>query len=120
MAMKVEVEVDLFSGRPNPVWTLPEAEAAVLLQKLDALPAAPARALSGDLGYRGLLVRVTGGPRERRLSIQQGVIRVEEDETPAFLEDDGRALERWLLQTGRPFLSGELFALIEAQAATGG
>lgn len=120
MAPQVEVEVDIFSGRPNPVWSLPEPEAAAFLEKLSALPKASARTLSGNLGYRGLVVRVTKGPGAQVLAIQEGAVHVEQGGRTAFLEDEGRALERWLLQTGKPFLSEELFRLVQAQGPGGG
>ena len=53
----VEVEVDIFSGMPNPRWTLSEADADVFLSKLAGLQKAVARPRSVNLGYRGLVVQ---------------------------------------------------------------
>jgi hypothetical protein len=52
----VEIELDVFSGRPNPSWRLTEPEAQYLGGLLDGLPsgASPPQV---DLGYRGFIVR---------------------------------------------------------------
>ena len=57
-----EVELDIFSGRPNPRWTLNAAEEAELLQRMldRVVPIAPSTIADGKLGYRGFLVRATG------------------------------------------------------------
>ena len=49
------IEMDIFSGRPNPVWTLTADEGAALARLVAHLPpaAAPAQV---DLGYRGFVV----------------------------------------------------------------
>lgn len=62
-----EVELDIFSGRPNPRWTLSPAEAASLTQQiLDGVtPVVPADVTDGRLGYRGYLVRATGSETRR-------------------------------------------------------
>src|SRR6187200_3434139 len=56
-----EVELDIFSGRPNPRWVLNPAEEAELLQRLldRAVPTAPMTVLDAKLGYRGFLVRAS-------------------------------------------------------------
>ena len=53
-----EVELDIFSGRPNPRWVLnPEEEKEFLVRLSDgSVPIAPLNAV-GDLGYRGFIVR---------------------------------------------------------------
>jgi len=56
--MSVRVTADIFSGRPNPEWTLNESQIAQLANQLrDAFAAPPLRAHIPDgLGYRGLIV----------------------------------------------------------------
>jgi hypothetical protein len=60
--MKIEVELDVFSGKPNPRWTLDQKRADEVLNALKAespttVPAtAPAR-----LGYRGFILHIEGG-----------------------------------------------------------
>jgi hypothetical protein len=57
-----DVELDIFSGRPNPRWTLEPAEEAELVERLldRSVPITPMNVTDGKLGYRGFLVRATG------------------------------------------------------------
>jgi hypothetical protein len=57
-----EVELDIFSGRPNPRWSLEPAEERELLTRvLDrAVPVAGVNETDGYLGYRGFVVRASG------------------------------------------------------------
>jgi hypothetical protein len=57
-----DVELDIFSGRPNPRWTLTASEEAELLQRLldRSVPTTSMSITDGKLGYRGFLVRATG------------------------------------------------------------
>ncbi|GAB3196619.1 hypothetical protein GCM10027062_06350 [Nocardioides hungaricus] len=50
-----EVELDVFSGRPNPRWLLTPTEAAEFTQRVldGATPAVPVDVSEGNLGYRG-------------------------------------------------------------------
>jgi len=50
------VELDVYSGRPNPTWSLSAGQIAELLEALQELP--PADKLTGEnaLGYRGFLL----------------------------------------------------------------
>ena len=57
----LEVELDIFSGMPNPVWLLSEREERELFDRLTAEPSqvSPAQATDEQfsLGYRGFIVR---------------------------------------------------------------
>lgn len=85
----MEVELDLFSGRPNPRWELNAEEAATLADRLRDLP----RGLRGgeppSLGYRGFVVhnpkRELGLPA--LLRIYQGVSDMAGPGSPAQYED---------------------------------
>lgn len=55
--LKIEVELDVFSGRPNPNWLLSEAQVEELKAKLSApLPAAKPK-VPPQLGYNGFIIR---------------------------------------------------------------
>jgi len=56
-----EIELDIFSGRPNPRWTLDSAEAKEFLTRLldRTVPMAPIHTNEG-LGYRGFICTATG------------------------------------------------------------
>jgi hypothetical protein len=58
----LEVELDIFSGMPNPVWTLTEKEEAEMVNRIIANPLQIAPVYSDEyqlgLGYRGMIVRL--------------------------------------------------------------
>ena len=56
----VEVELDAFSGRPNPKWTLSEEKASRLLKTIASLPEAKDAPHPPDLGFRGFVLRSGG------------------------------------------------------------
>ena len=56
----MEIELDAFSGRPNPKWVASPARAASISRGLSSLPDAPARPEPDHLGYRGFIVRQGG------------------------------------------------------------
>jgi hypothetical protein len=108
----VEVEIDIFSGMPNPTWTLSEADAAVFLSKLSGLQETAARPRSTKLGYRGLVVRISQ-QADREVYIQNGVIELSDQTSLTFFLDRERSLERWSIETGKKFLSHEVLEAIE-------
>jgi len=56
----MEIELDVFSGRPNPRWLASPEHAASVSAALSSLPAAPDQPEPGHLGYRGFVVRQQG------------------------------------------------------------
>ena len=113
MSARVEVELDIFSGLPNPVWILSPGEGTLFREKLTGLPDASPRVLSTHLGYRGFLVRVSDQTGEFSLWIQNGTVEICHGDRKFYYGDRERELERWLLYTGRSVLKGELFHLVE-------
>ncbi|MFC3452899.1 hypothetical protein [Amycolatopsis speibonae] len=111
MAENVSVELDLFSGMPNPAWTLRNAEAAEFQRKLVSLPKASEGRIANNLGYRGFIVR-TGATT---VLVQRGIVRVTQDGGTLFRTDSGRMLERWLLQSGKPHVEPGIFADAERE-----
>lgn len=92
------VELDIFSGRPNPRWRLDEPDARALLRlqaglaEADAAPAEPPA-----LGYRGFLYADASG----RCRACLGYVR-----TPAAtLADPAFSIERFLLDRLPPDLA---------------
>ncbi len=63
----VRVTIDMFSGRPNPTWTLDEARAREVLRDIQSRPEtiAPLDAYPAILGYRGIIVEEDEGGRGR-------------------------------------------------------
>lgn len=59
--MKIIVELDVFSGRPNPVWALTTEESTALMKQLSALPLADKnkKVMHDGLGYRGFILSLS-------------------------------------------------------------
>jgi hypothetical protein len=97
METRLLVELDLFSGVPNPCWELSAEERGELRARLKHLrPAAPPGV--GDvLGYRGFLVYAAGpgGARQPWLRVQARTIHVLAGQ-PAGTWHDVHGLETWL------------------------
>ncbi|MEU1290155.1 hypothetical protein [Kitasatospora sp. NPDC005856] len=108
------VEVDLYSGRPNPRFPLRPATADELTHRIAALTPATGDAQPRDgLGYRGL--RVLAGPHDTvpAITVSGGLVTVHTpDGPPRRLHDPGRALERWLLTQGAGTLDPEVVAAV--------
>src|SRR3954454_19332066 len=56
VSLDVVVTLDVFSGRPNPSWTLSVNEEAELARRLQTLPPSFQSPAGSDLGYRGFLL----------------------------------------------------------------
>jgi hypothetical protein len=58
--MKVSIELDVFSGRPNPSWELNPSESGELLKELSPLPETDKikAEFNDGLGYRGFVISV--------------------------------------------------------------
>ena len=100
----LEVELDTFSGRPNPRWELTGAQAKEFITRLLALPPTQASRPGGEgLGYRGFTVKARGesmdGFDEVRLCC--GAVLARRGGRTETFRDPGRILERWLLDSGR-------------------
>ena len=105
----VEVELDVFSGMPNPAWTLSKEQATEFLAKLAELQETEPKSRFSGLGYRGLIIRTQQG-LDRELHIQNGFLEV----GGGFFLDQGRSLERWLVGTGRKFVDKNVLEVVEA------
>ena len=116
-----EVDLDVFSGRPNPTWPLSDAQVDAFQQKVAALSTAAAQPYPGRLGYRGLVVILTskpGGQLPVTWRVWGGVAQITRGTAVAYYADPQQALESWLLQSGQPFLPADLFATVQADMAS--
>jgi hypothetical protein len=105
----VIVELDIFSGMPNPTWALSPSAGSAFLARLAALPPAAEYSFPGNLGYRGFVVEIAPGSTAR---LQNGVVRRSVGDSVNYLADPGRSLERFLLDSGRSVLSPEVLATV--------
>jgi hypothetical protein len=97
VGMPGEIEVLVYSGRPNPRAELDRSTEAELAKRLAELqPSEHAFAPADGLGYRGLHVVSRSAARE--VEISPGVVRVHDlDGRTRDLADPARGVERWLL-----------------------
>ena len=109
----MRVELDAFSGRPNPVWELTEAQSLELLTRLRNLPPGVGIGREG-LGYRGLIVTAdhseVGG--FDRIVISEGTVVGARGTREERFRDADRALERWLFHTASRHLEPDLYSMI--------
>lgn len=113
----MDMELDLYSGRPNPEWCLGVDQVLELQRRLKAAAAFqvdPAAEPEGALGYRGvkgvgmLAAGSDAAPRRWTITVGSGAIHLRADgEVLSFL-DQGRQLERWLLQSARGQVEDDL------------
>jgi hypothetical protein len=113
MSARVHVELDIFSGNPNLVWILSEADGVLFLKKLAMLPQASAKELHDDLGYRGFIVEVINETEDSLIRIQNGTVQLSQNDNNVYYSDQNRHLERWLLNSGKPTLRSDLFKIVE-------
>lgn len=109
----VTVELDAYSGRRNPVWTLTPTDAAQLADRLVRLPElSDSTAPEPILGYRGFWVRNPdgdGGIPERVYIARGGLVQifVGEERWRGYGDDGG--IEAWLIENARQQGYGEVF-----------
>ncbi|NGZ10877.1 MAG: hypothetical protein CV088_16070 [Nitrospira sp. LK70] len=114
----MEVELDVFSGRPNPRWQLSPEQARDFLRNLKSLvPAAASWPYAEKLGYRGLIVRPNGdlfnGFEEVRL--YRGTVVAKRAAHVEGFSDPQRTLELQFLQTARGKVEESILRYIETE-----
>ena len=112
----VEVTLDIFSGVPNPHWTLSPREISTLRRKLAApLPAAHRKPARG-LGYHGFLIFAPKGVGglPRRITIFCHVLAITNRGTTRYYRD-ARHVERFLVRQARARGYGALIARAQAR-----
>ncbi len=117
-----QVTLHIFSGRPDPSWTLAPAQDSELRQRLQVLPVAqqPFDG-SGELGYSGfeLVLPAADGQPAQRVSVWKGVVRVETDSEISVLADEGQGLEMWLLDTATGQVEDEVIESVRRGLGAG-
>lgn len=109
-------ELDVYSGQPNPQWVLNEKSLAELRSYLAHLsPASSSGALPTGLGYRGIKVRGADSEPAWFMAVGEGHIFVNDLGKQIALVDAHRAVERWLLETGRAHIDPPLYQYLLLQ-----
>jgi hypothetical protein len=113
-----EVELDIFSGRPNPSWTLSGEETSQLLSLMGDLPETDAPLSEGGLGYRGFVVSFKDSQgRITRVRIHGGTIARSAGGSTEYFADKDRKLERWLLKSSASRLSPDLYDIVAKEVS---
>lgn len=107
MSLRATVEIDIFSGRPNPSGLLTVEQTDWLLEALNNLPTTDKSPFDG-LGYRGLVVRLP-----RQLRIGHGTITDEAFDS-VFI-DTNRYIEHQLAEWVTAFLEPAMAAWLMTQ-----
>ncbi len=100
----MRVELDIFSGRPNPEWELQEHEVAELESIIKRSSPSQGKVDPPGLGYRGFIVYLPDTVR-----IYKGQIFDERDWSDNRLADVGIKLDLWLLEIGRTHLDPAVY-----------
>lgn len=114
----MEITLDVFSGRPNPTWSLPDDEAKQLIERTAGRALAAADGGPAGLGFRGFLVSAVADDVAERAGLPQS-FRLASLPAEKLLAADGfaeRALSTdeaaetclWLLRTARAEVSDEV------------
>ena len=95
------VELDIFSGRPNPVWLLPDAQQHELTTRLSGLAPGLVAPYPDRLGYRAVLIHFNQPPygMPETIEVFGGSACYELGGVRTCRADANRAVEHWLLQT---------------------
>ena len=104
----MQVELDIFSGRPNPVWGLTAAQIDEMGEIVRTLPLATEELPSQPgLGYRGFVV-TDDARRSWRISAFKGFVQITDQGRADVRSDRNRRLERWLLDSAGSQLGPEI------------
>jgi hypothetical protein len=115
----MDVEVDLYSGRPNPHFALGPVESGEVMRRIGALPpAADSKQPRDGLGYRGLHIRAGSDDTATGIVVSDGLVVIRDpDGSLRRLRDPGRTLERWTIDVGVTNLDPEAVATIRHELA---
>ncbi len=104
----VTVSLGIYSGRPDPSWTLSAAQAAELRRLIEVLPSGAGEPAAGGLGYHGFMIALAdAGGDPLPVVAYHGEIAAAGDGVRPTWYDAGGSVERFLLLTGRRSLDSE-------------
>jgi hypothetical protein len=101
--LTLRVDLDVYSGRPNPTWEVTPEEADRLLTALAQLPPRDSVTLPGSLGYRGLVlqgdaVRAAG---YERITVRRNLVQTEGPRGTRTFSDWEREFEGKVAETAQ-------------------
>ena len=114
------VVLDIYSGVPNPTWTLVAAEAATFTTMLAKLePTQQSRPRPENLGYRGFVVQPTDTTSSTIQCVRAyfGLVEVETPAGIGYYDDPQRQMEQWLLGTAKPYIPADVYQYVADELA---
>lgn len=106
-------ELMIFSGRPNPQWSLSANQTQELLQLVEHAALGNTVNFPDGLGYNGYTVQLHDGRSPvTSLRVGKGVIEVVSTNQTTYRLDANRQVERWLLTSAQPHLEKEVYELV--------
>jgi hypothetical protein len=114
------VVLDIYSGVPNPTWTLSPTEAVTFTTMLSKLePTQQSRPRPENLGYRGFIVQPTDTTTNTTQCIRAyyGLVEVETVAGIGYYDDPQRQMEQWLLGTAKPYIPADVYPYVAEELA---
>jgi hypothetical protein len=106
--LRVQIVLGLYSGVPDPDWTLTTEQATELSIALAGLTGVDASAPSGGLGYHGFTIVTADGA----VVAYAGKVASTNSDPSYVLDDPDRTIERLLLATAKAHLTAEEITVI--------
>jgi len=118
----LNVTLDVFSGRPNPTWTLTNEQTFLFLNDVSQIKTTTDNLQNYPekiLGYRGFVVDEKGDKdlTLKSFDIYNGAIKVVSNDSSYFLKDKYFQLEKWLLQTAYNHIDNDTFNFVKEDIA---
>jgi hypothetical protein len=116
----LQIELDAFSGQPNPLWTLTDEQAANFIARFKVLqPIQVTQSSANGLGYRGFIVRQVGGSLNGydEMRIFRGTVVVRRSGDITAFSDKDAILERQLIESARSHVPEAVLQFIEREIA---
>ena len=103
------VELDAFSGLPNPKWQLTDVEEVELEKRLQDLPVTEPGAIPENLGYRGFVIVDENGTTQRITVTRNGFV-VKHDANGGRWYEDKHGAEQYLVRLAQARGYGSVLA----------
>ncbi len=113
-----EVEFDIFSGRPNPILPLGDAECTTIVTVLQPLTETTPFEVSDQLGYRGAYISLNEVDRNQKIIHSEIYVlgdrlRLTRGGVTRFLADPERRLEAVLLEQAAQSLDPDTVSILK-------
>jgi hypothetical protein len=107
----MRVELDIFSGRPNPICEMTATQNEAFTAILSEMPVHSGQVpLNDGLGYRGFIIRES---EDFEIAVAyKGYVSVKRGHQTHALGSGERALERWLLENTQPYIPSGVYELV--------